>query len=298
MKTVIDRPYHLREVAHFISELNKDPATHIGYAGDEIEEIYDTLTSDFSDLDPVSSFSVCYESGHIVGAMGVDANLDDGSGEVWGPFVRQEADDELAETLWGDLLAKLPSSITSFSFMIHKQNKEAKTFLSRVGARKQHHHLVLQTTLAQQQDEETIASLSSYTPSDFELFKALHDTIFPHTYFSAQTIVNRLNEHHKLLFVKNGSGNLKGYVYIEANPDHREGSIEYIGVSEAYRRKGVGHQLLTAVLEHLFSYKEIQEISICVSKENEGAIALYKRAGFKEISELENYELEVGREDG
>ncbi|KGP91987.1 hypothetical protein N780_15545 [Pontibacillus chungwhensis BH030062] len=292
MKEIIQQPHDLKELAQFIAKLNQNPSTHIGYAGDEQVEIHDTLMSDFSDLDPSSSFSVCYVDGQIIGAIGVDVDLSDESGEVWGPFIMEGTGYNLAERLWDELLVTLPTSINTFSFLIHKDNDPAQTFLTRKEARKCQSHIVLQATLAQKPEENIISMIFPYTASDFKAFNALHNALFPDTYFSAHTIINRLNQDRELLFAKDTSGEMKGYVYIEANPAHGEGSIEYIGVATQHRRKGLGKQLLTAALHHLFSYKSIQDISICVAKKNEAAISLYKRVGFKAISELEHYEIE------
>ena len=60
---------------------------HIGYCGESKEGIYDTLTSDFSDLELANSFLVAYQDEEIIGAIGLDIDLEDRSAEVWGPFV-------------------------------------------------------------------------------------------------------------------------------------------------------------------------------------------------------------------
>ncbi|GGD25848.1 GNAT family N-acetyltransferase [Pontibacillus salipaludis] len=293
MKEIIEQPHDLKELAQFIAKLNQNPSTHIGYAGDETEEIYDTLTSDFSDFDPASSFSVCYEDGHIVGAIGVDADRSDGSGEVWGPFIEDGARYNLAEELWEDVMTKLQGHIKTYSFYIHTRNDFAQTFLKGKMAKKGEEHLVLHINRDNIQEGQTLSETYPYTSADLEAFKALHNSTFPKTYYNAEAIIGRLNKDRKLLFAKDSAGSIQGYVYIEATPDHGEASIEYVGVTRVSRRKGIGKMLIYAALDHFFSYEEIQEVSICVAKRNEAAIALYKGVGFKEGSELKHYLISI-----
>ncbi|QSS98791.1 GNAT family N-acetyltransferase [Pontibacillus sp. ALD_SL1] len=289
MGVLIQQPHDLKELAHFIAKLNQNPSTHIGYAGDETEEIYDTLTSDFSDLDPASSFSVCYEDGHLVGAMGVDVDLSDGTGEVWGPFIMEVTRYSLAEELWKDVMTKLQGHIRTYSFYIHTRNDFAQTFLKGKMAKKGEEHLVLHINRDNKQEGQTLSETYPYTSADLEAFKALHNSTFPKTYYNAEAIIGRLNKDRTLLFAKDSAGSIQGYVYIEASPNHGEASIEYVGVARESRRKGIGKMLIYAALDHIFSYEEIQEVSICVAKRNEAAIALYKGVGFIKDRELEHY---------
>ena len=127
----------------------------------------------------------------------------------------------------------------------------------------------------------------------YDSFASLHDEVFPKTYFNSKTILNRLNSNNNLLISKENESKIKGYVYIEAKPEHNEGDIEYVAVSEEFKGQGIGKILIIDALKKLFSYPSINEITICVSCENEVAINLYKSVGFKEKYALESYDLSV-----
>ena len=85
---------------------------------------------------------------------------------------------------------------------------------------------------------------------------------------------------------------LTGYVYIEAEPQHGDGSIEYIAVSDQFRKQGIGKKLLTFAVNQLFTYEEIEEITLCVNNKDESAIKLYQAVGFKVKHELIHFKID------
>lgn len=115
--------------------------------------------------------------------------------------------------------------------------------------------------------------------------RELHDKTFPNTYYDGEEIISRLNNHRKV-FVCKEAKELTGYIYVEAEPEFDEGSIEFFAVNESQRGKGIGCYLLTMALRWLFSFNSIDSVSLCVNSKNEKAINLYKMAGFKEKHQL------------
>lgn len=109
---------------------------------------------------------------------------------------------------------------------------------------------------------------------------ALHELAFPNTYYNSNQILSRISEDNQLFIIQDNN-DVKGYVYVEAVPLHGEGVIEYIAVSPEYRGQGIATKLMKAALHHLFSYEEIEEITLSVGANNKTAIALYKVSGFQ-----------------
>jgi ribosomal protein S18 acetylase RimI-like enzyme len=105
--------------------------------------------------------------------------------------------------------------------------------------------------------------------------------------------MNKLNNENQLLTAKSENGELTGYVFIEASPQHGEGRIEYIAVSSDHRKKGVGVRLVKATLNRLFEMGNINEILLCVSKDYTTAINLYTSAGFETKHELVVYQVQL-----
>ncbi|QFF99046.1 N-acetyltransferase [Psychrobacillus glaciei] len=276
MNNVLDT----EKLAHFLAEMNSEPKHHIGYCGSEEKEILHTLLHEFSDLDLSESFAVAYANDEIVGALGFDIDKESKSAEVWGPFIRDCPNFSMfANDLWEKLHELVPMEIKTYSFFVNKQNSNVWNFAVEKNAIEKGSHLILEAlrhSFHNPKHKDIVKYKSSYKNTFFEL----HELAFPNTYYNAKEIVNRLDEDNLLLIMQDVDEKIKGYVYVEADPVHREGTIEYIAVSPSYRKQGIGKTLIRAALSHLFSYEEIKEVSLCVGSHNEKAIHLYQAAGF------------------
>lgn len=285
MNIIIESPRNNKNLAAFLAKTNSQLSQHIGYCGEAKEEIYNMLTSDFSDLELASSFMVAYEKEKIVGAIGLDIDLEDRSAEVWGPFVNEAfKQSDLVNMLWEKVTALSSSQVDQYNFFLNIENTYAKEFaVSQKGESKGQHTVLI----ARKSESEKVVGegVIEYNSAYAEDFAKLHGQAFPSTYYSAKTIIGRLSEQNQL-FISTSNDQLTGYVYIEAEPQHGEGSIEYIAVSDRFYRQGIGKKLLTFALAQLFAYEGIEEISLCVDNENEKAIRLYQSAGFKVKYEL------------
>ncbi|MBB4826182.1 ribosomal protein S18 acetylase RimI-like enzyme [Sporosarcina luteola] len=293
MTLTIENPRNMRELAVFVAEANKQPCHHVGFCGEKTEEIIDGLQKDFSDLEWRQSFRVAYQSDQIVGALGFDVDLADQSAEVWGPFVLEE-DLELADMLWDVLYKSVEDQVNHFHFFYQVQNETLKRFIAKLGGIEKGRHIVLSAEIGEQLTVLP-SGIEAYEPSCWTSFQALHNELFPQTYYDAQTICNRLNEYNQLLLLRAADERIKGYVYVEADPQNGGGSIEYIAVSSAFRKQGIGTQLLQAALARLFAFEKTNEIKLCVSTSNEVAINLYKAAGFYPKQDFIHSEIKTER---
>ncbi|MBO1910150.1 GNAT family N-acetyltransferase, partial [Microvirga sp. 3-52] len=271
----------------------KVPSKHIGYCGSDKESILHDLTHDFSDLDLAKSFTVAYENEIIIGAMGLDIDEDDLSAEVWGPFLRGESMIVLAENLFKKVLSYSDSEISlrKFFFFLNQENKIGKEFVLNLGGIEKGNHYILQA----KRDgfkESNHKEIEKYETGFEGSFSKIHQLEFPTTYYNAKNIISRLNEHNQLLIIKNDSTEIKGYVYVEAEPEQGQGSIEYVAVSDKFRKQGIGTKLIQSALNHLFSYESIKGVTLSVEKENEKAIHLYEAAGFNRKHELIDLRME------
>ncbi|TQR20618.1 GNAT family N-acetyltransferase [Psychrobacillus vulpis] len=289
MSFVISSPKDIEKLALFLEEMNSKRETHIGYCGEQKQQIYATLISDFSDLDLARSFVIAYVKDEIIGALGLDIDEESKSAEVWGPFIKNRSEYlGLADELWEKVIELSRIEMNEFSFFVNEENSFAKDFAINKGAVNKGNYFVLK---AFRNDLKTVdlTQIETYSLLYKNPFTNLHDTSFPNTYYSASEIVYRINDHNQLLVMLDNERKLTGYVYVEGDPEHKEGSIEYIAVIAGNRKQGIGTKLVRAALAHLFSFEEIEEITLSVAKNNERAINLYKAAGFKEVHELTYY---------
>ena len=113
----------------------------------------------------------------------------------------------------------------------------------------------------------------------------LHNESFPNSYLSGDKMLENVNDYNKI-FVCKRNGEFAGYIYVEANPEFGDASIEFFAVSPSVRGKGIGKALLLHGVQWLLSYDSINKIQLCVNTKNDGAIRLYKKIGFEEIYTL------------
>ncbi|MDF2066957.1 GNAT family N-acetyltransferase [Bacillus sp. Cr_A10] len=83
------------------------------------------------------------------------------------------------------------------------------------------------------------------------------------------------------------------YVYVEADPKHGEGLIEYVSVNPEFQKQGVGTKLVRVALNHLIFKDSLNEITLCVGAENQKAVHLYKAYGFQVKHELTYFKKEI-----
>ncbi|MDY0396647.1 GNAT family N-acetyltransferase [Virgibacillus halophilus] len=121
----------------------------------------------------------------------------------------------------------------------------------------------------------------------------LHDQIFPDTYLNGREMIARLGEETSAFGLVDKSGEVLGYIYVEAYPEFFDGSIEFLGVNPSIRGEGVGNALLATGLQWLFSFETIEVISLCVNSNHSQAIHMYKKMGFVVEHELTLYEKNI-----
>lgn len=290
MNIRISPPTDIEKLSLFLEEMNKNPESHIGYCGKANEEIAHTLLHEFSDVDISQCFAVAYENEEIIGALGLDIDMESKSAEVWGPYIKNKWEyPRLADMLWGKANELSNLVVNEFSFFVNKENKFAQQFAINKKAVNKGNHLLLKA-FRNDLGEVDLEQIVSYDLPYKDSFTSLHEAAFSNTYYSSSQILQRINEHNRLLVMTDNDERIKGYIYVEASPEHQEGAIEYITVSPDYRKQGIGTKLILAALSYLFSYDEIEDITLSVGKENDKAIRLYKAAGFNDEHELVYYQ--------
>lgn len=66
----------------------------------------------------------------------------------------------------------------------------------------------------------------------------------------------------------------------------------FIATAENSRGKGVGERLLQAAIQYIFSFQGMRERELCLNKNNDYAMKLYKKVGFEEKACLQHYIIE------
>ncbi|MBA3449065.1 MAG: GNAT family N-acetyltransferase, partial [Pseudaminobacter sp.] len=85
-----------------------------------------------------------------------------------------------------------------------------------------------------------------------------------------------------------GHGNEKPVGFVLARLVADEGEILTVAVARAHRRQGLGWQLMDAVLRELHGQRA-EALFLEVDETNLGAIALYRRLGFRDVGKRPAY---------
>ncbi|WP_291561541.1 MULTISPECIES: GNAT family N-acetyltransferase [unclassified Clostridium] len=285
MKLSVIGKEDLEKIAEFIAVMNMRKENHIGYCGDNKEEILEILQEDFL---PNKSLIFLSDEKEIAAVLGVDLDIENETAEVHGPFVDVRYGVNLALKLWNNILPLIPKKINKANMFFNYKNSLAMEFSNSLDFNFKSNEFILSLNR-----EDRIEKLSDgvriLKEDEKDEFIKLHDSIFPNTYYSGDMIVNKINSKNKVYIYKD-KDEILGYIYLEVCPEAQQGNIEYLGVTTNSRGCGLGVKLLNMAIDFVFSHDTIMEIILCVNCDNE-AIKLYKKCGFKEKNFLKFYQL-------
>lgn len=278
----------LDELARFIAALNRDEQHHIGYLGTDPREIAAALQE--AGLPPHEAFVVAREGDAIVGAFGFEADTELGRAWLYGPFARHPDWAAVADRLWAEVQALIPVAAHERELFCDIENVNCCAFAARHGFPPRSEDAILQfdrRSLA----ELPVASAPELSPADHAAFEQLHDRLFPGTYYAGRQIIGRLDQHRKVFVAIEGTA-LQGYIHVEVQPEFGEGNIEFIGVAEGARGRGIGRRLLAAALGWMFAFESIESIFLAVNATNTAALGLYRGAGFQLLHTMRSFRRE------
>ncbi|WP_461613942.1 GNAT family N-acetyltransferase [Clostridium sp. Marseille-QA1073] len=285
MKLSVINEENLEKIAEFMATMNMRKENHIGYCGDNKEEILETLQEDFL---PNKSLMFLSDEKEIVAVLGVDLDSENETVEIHGPFIDEKYGVNLALKLWNDILPLIPNKINKANMFFNYKNSLAMEFSNSLNFNFKSNEFILSLNR-----EDRIENLNDgvriLKDDEKEEFIKLHDSIFPNTYYSGEMIVNKINSKNRVYIYKE-KDEIQGYIYVEICPEAQQGNIEYLGVKPDCRGRGLGVKLLNVAIDFVFSHDTIREIILCVNSDNE-AIKLYKKCGFKEKNFLKFYQL-------
>lgn len=283
VKFALAKKEDIKKISRFIAELNIKEENHIAYCGTDREEIENSLIEDITDVTFDESFIIATEEDEIVGLIGFDADIERNNVEIWGPFIKIDRGNILAD-MWDKMMKLLPKEIETINMFINNKNENCLELARDLDFSKKSEESILEIERSTIDNLDEI-HLMELDIKDYESMEELHDKSFPNTYYSGEEIISRLNNNRKV-FVCKEADELAGYIYVEAELEFGEGNIEFFAVNELQRSKGIGKKLLTMGLKWLFLFDSISSIKLCVNLKNEKAINLYKKVGFKQKHQL------------
>lgn len=268
----------LDDVVAFVVRLNQNNAHNIGYFGETEAEVRSDITAI---LPPEGDgYLAISDKGEITGLLGVEIDTELGRCWLLGPLVQHEAWDSVADSLYEKILAVIPDVVNDQELFFDVGNINLQQFAVRHGFAFYTEAVVLAMDKTNRQVIQP-ASDPEFDNKYTEEFTALHSRLFPNTYYSAEQLIKKARDKDKCLFFHITDGKFSGYIFIQARESSQDGFIDFIGVDERVRRKGIGKHLLSRGLNWAFSLPGVKKVTLTVKTSNMAAIRLYESLNFK-----------------
>lgn len=262
-------------LARWLAQTNLALEDQIGYLGEDPAEVEHSLLNDLPVLD--NSVYVHSDEGDQ-GFLGFEELADSDLVLLYGPFVRGNDWDELADALFEGLTPLLPAGPKRLELFFNEKNVRVSSFARRQGFEPGPIVYLQRFTRAALANIEPV-TLPTLDEADNDELLALHLDLFPSR---GGNITKRQGEHEKIFILKK-EGKIAGYTDVTVNPKFPEGYIEYIAVNPEFRGQRIGDQLMAAALHWMFSFEHIQETWLTTYTDNVTAQKLYARHGFETI---------------
>lgn len=269
-------PAQLELMLEFIIRHNQDRETHIGYYGKGETEIRETLAEFTRPL--TESFLLAWQGSELVSVFGVEYDPEIGRAWLYGPQVVSPDWHAIADEHYAAIEELIPESIHEHELFFDINNKRGQEFAAR------HAFLAHSSDAVLFLERDALKLVSTvpvqvcdYNETFFSGFEALHQHIFPCTYYTARQIVEKLDDNHRLLLVIE-AGKVLGYHFCKR--ESQSGYIDFIGTDPAARGKGLGAALLKAGIAWMFEPAQIRLIELTVNANNQAAMQLYQKFGF------------------
>jgi ribosomal protein S18 acetylase RimI-like enzyme len=256
----------LAAIAGFIGARNGDDAHHIGYLGEDADDVAGTL----GDLNEGAVFALAREDdGELVGVLGVDWDVAVGRAWLYGPYGR------CCDEMYAALSPRIPPGVARELYCA-AGNALVVDFAGRHGFGRNSRSVVYELS-RERAEALPPAVATALTPELADQFCALYEEIFPGASHKSHIVAGRTRS--PLTVVEDGR--LLGFVTLRLTPEYGNGELEYIGVAEAARGRGLGRRLLTAAVQEAFRDPRMRSLCLNTSMANAVGQRLYESVGFR-----------------
>lgn len=221
----------------------------------------------------------------LTALVGIDWDLDLKRAYLFGPWVASTDEwDARADDLWGRAWKLVPEGIDDVDMAVNERNERGAAFATRHGFER-----YTVGALMRYDDDGTerspIGQIRDASPKEFPAIVELHDRLFPGTWLPGKQLVTRLSEQRRLFVIEDG-GDVIAYAYVEAVPEAAQGSIDFLGVHENARGRGLGALMVEGMKQWLLAFEQITFLELFVRDDNPAARRIYEKAGYREIEHI------------
>ena len=268
------------QLARWLVRICENPQQHCmhSWSGEDAVALSRLLLKYLADRELV--YVVAFQGENLVGAMGCEYDEELHRGWLHGPHVKIDDWESLAEELSARVLEALPSSITILDAYPNTANTRAVDFYGRRGFKKvgdvSHVYGLTSGDRVASQEAPCGPLQKCHEPSFLELYH----TLFPDAYYSGRRILNMVGSSYRVFVTAEGTDVL-GFAAGSVDEGSKTGEVQFVGVREDLRGKGLGRRLLRTAVDWLFNDAAVFEVFLNVRQDVPHARSLYESVGFK-----------------
>ena len=270
----------LHRLAEWLCRASSDPTSQClhTWSGEDPRVLEERLTGYMEDSE--LEYLLLDRSGELVGAMG--AEYDKSLGRAWlhGPHVLLDDWGRTADRLMEHLLMLLPPEVDYVTAYVNTQNTRARSFYAARGFRERDaasHEFWLTPSGKRGAVGSRVVDLG---PEHGDSFRSLYTSLFPAAYYSAARVVEMMGRSHHVVVVAKGSEVL-GFAVVAVEVPGAPGEVQFLGVREDCRGRGLGRDLLQSAVDWLSLEAHAPRISLNVDADLDMARELYESVGFQ-----------------
>jgi len=281
MENIIYRQATLEDIPLLVQNIifsSMKPNNHClhSWAGDTPADLIADFTAAFEDGELYYILAVSEPC--IIGAMG--GEYDYAMERVWlhGPHVFTGSWSLLATRLYEELMLVLPATAVRWDAFLNIKNSNGIDFYRKHGYTQgiisHDYHLNISRRVTFACDDCVLLKADQH-----DQFIELFSRLFPATYYSAQALIQMQGMSHFIHTIED-DGKLAGFSIAALESGSSKGEIQFLGVDEPWRAKGLGKRLMAKAVDYLFDNKEVTEIALNVEDNLTNARGLYESIGF------------------
>ncbi len=275
-------PSDLASIAALAASGQHRPDRHIAYFGDDAEAIASEIAevADWPD-----ATTVAREGSELVGWLLAETEEELHRVWWWGPVAPAgERWAPVADSLYEVTRARLDPAFVEEELAADDRHVELARFAERHGFLAEEASVLLRITLDGIDDVTSDDGCVPLSDLDHDDVARLHDRLFPGTHTTGRQLVAQ-DDHVRL--VAHDAARAVGYVSVEVQAGGN-GYIDFLGVDEQHRGRGLGRALVAGALAALAG-RGIATADLTVRESNAAARGLYGSLGFTEVRLLRPY---------
>jgi ribosomal protein S18 acetylase RimI-like enzyme len=225
-------------------------------------------------------YVLAFQQDDLTGAMGCEYDEELGRGWLQGPHAQGAYWEHLAPVLLSEVLDALPANILALDAYLNTKNARGRRFYGRMGfqemARVAHEYLL--------RSGDSIPAGRKVCPrigkEHAQSFLVLYRDLFPRAYYSGRRILEMIGASHQVFIAAEGQ-ELHGFAVVAVDEVGETGEVQFVGVREGVRGRGLGRELLLSSAHWLLEEAGVSVVSLNVRDELEDAQRLYESVGFR-----------------